>query len=98
MWISSAESHLSLLEGIIRSAKRLRKGKPCCLEHRRKVYLCLLYKIHYTVDHPKHKYLHHFVAARNTRVSAALGKLALVIPRCRTYQFSQSFLPAAVPL
>ena len=45
-----------------------------------------------------HEYLHHFAAARNARGSAALCKLALVIPRCETDQFSQSFLPVAVKL
>ena len=41
------------------------------------------------------EYLNDFVAARNTGASAALGELLLVIPICRTDQFSQSFLPAA---
>ena len=36
-----------------------------------------------------------FFAARNTRTSAALGELVLMIPRCRTDQFSLSFMPAA---
>ena len=44
------------------------------------------------------EYLHHFVVACNTRASAALGELASEIPRCRTDQFSWSFLPAAVRL
>ena len=54
------------------------------LGHRRKVSaLCLLYKIYHRAAHPLHEYLHHFVAARSTRASVALGELALVIPRCR---------------
>ena len=44
------------------------------------------------------EYLNDFIAARNTRTSAALCELLLVIPLCRTGQFSRSFLPAAVPL
>ena len=43
-----------------------------------------------------HESLQHFVAARNTSTSAALGELAVVNPRCRNYQFGWSFLPAAV--
>ena len=71
----------------------------CSLAHRRKFSaLCLLYKIYHRVDYPTNGYLNHFVAARNTRASPALGKLALVIPRCRTDQFSRSFGPAAVRL
>ena len=48
------------------------------------------------VEDPMNEYLNHFVAPRNTRALAALGELVLVISRCRTDQFSQSFLPAAV--
>ena len=51
-----------------------------------------LYKIYHRVDYLLHEYLNHFVAACNTRASAALCELALVIPRCRTYQFILSFL------
>ena len=39
------------------------------------------------------KYLNHFVAARNTRASAALVELALVIEHYRKDSFSR-FLPA----
>ena len=46
------------------------------------------------VDHPMNECLKLFVAARNTKTSAALGELALVISRCITDQFSR-FLPAA---
>ena len=41
------------------------------------------------------RYLKHYVTARNTRASAALGEMVLVIPHCRTDYFSWSFLPAA---
>ena len=54
--------------------------------------LCLLYKIYDRMNHRLREYLHHFVAARNTRAPTALGELSLAIPRCRTDQFSLSFL------
>ena len=41
--------------------------------------------------------LHLFVTALNTRVSASLGELGLVISRT-TNQVNRSFLPAAVRL
>ena len=44
------------------------------------------------------EYLNYFVAARNTRASAALGELVLVIRRFRIDQFSRSFMAAAVRL
>ena len=40
-------------------------------------------------------YLNLFVAARDTIASAALGESAMVIPSCRSYQFSRSILSAA---
>ena len=60
--------------------------------------ICLLHKIYHRVDHHMNEYLNRFVAARNITTSATLGELALVIPWCKTDQFSQSFLPAAVRL
>ena len=99
VWISSAESHLGLLDSIVCSAERLCDDELCCLGHRKKVrVLCLLCRIYHSVDQPMNEHLSHFVAARNTKASAAPGKLALVIPRCRSDQFSLSFLPAAVRL
>ena len=44
------------------------------------------------------EYVNNFVAARNTRASAALGKLALVNSTYKTDQFSRSFLLTAVRL
>ena len=87
------------LDSIVRSAERLCEGEICCSEYRRKVSaLCLLYKINHRENHPLNGYLNHFVAARNTKTSTALGVLALVIPRYRTDKFSRSFLPAALRL
>ena len=48
------------------------------------------------MDHPLNEYLNQFVTASNTRALAALGELALMIPHCRTDQFSLSFLSTAV--
>ena len=79
--MSSAESHLGLLNSIVRSAERLCESKLCCLGHRRKVTaLCLVCKIYHRVNHPMNGHLNHFVATRKTRASAALGDLSLVIP------------------
>ena len=97
--MSSAESHLGLLDCIVRAAERLWEGELCCLGHRRKgIAMCLLYKIYHRADHFMNGYLNHFAAARNTRTSAALSELGLVILCCRTDKFSRSFLPAAVRL
>ena len=93
--LSSAESHLGLLDRVVRSAKRLSERELCCLRHRRKDNaLCLLCKICHRVDYPMNKHSNHFVAVRNIGDSAILGELALVIPRCRNDQFSRSFFSA----
>ena len=61
------------LNSAVRSAERLCEGDLCCLGHRRIVsVLCLPCKIFHRADHPIHECLHHFVAAHNTRASAAL--------------------------
>ena len=97
--MSSAESYLSLLDRVVRLAERLCEGELCCLRHKSKASaLCLFYKSHRRADHSLHEHLHQFVAARNTRGSAALCELALVKPGLRTDQFSPSFLPPDVRL
>ena len=97
--MSSAESRLGSLDSIVRSVKRFCKGELCCLRHRRRVSaLCWLYKIYHRVDNPMNEYLDHFVAALNFRTSAALCEFTLAISRCRTEQFSRSFLPAVARL
>ena len=88
-----------LLYNIVRSAKRLCKSELGCLGHRTKVIaLCLLYNIYHMVGQPMNKYVNHFVAACNTRASAALGELALVISRYIIDQFSRSILLVSVRL
>ena len=90
---------MGLLDSIVRSAERLCEGDVCCLEHRRKISaLCLFCEIYHRVDHLMNEYLNHIVAARNTRASSDLGELALMTSRCKTNEFSQSFLPADVRL
>ena len=92
-------SHLGLQDSVVCSAERLCEVKLCCLRYRRKVsVLWLIHKIYHRVDYPMSEYLHHFVVTRNTRSSAALGELALVILRCGTDQVGRSFLPADVRL
>ena len=79
--MSSAEFHLSLLDRFVHSAEVLCDGELCCLGPRKR---CLLYKIYHRANHPMHEYLHYYVAARETRASAAPCEVALVIPSCRT--------------
>ena len=89
-----------LLNSVICSAERLYEGELCYLGHRMKLNaFSLLYNIYHRMNSfPMNEYLHHFVATRNTRTSAALVELTLAIPHCRIDQFSRSFLPAALCL
>ena len=74
--MSSTESHLGLLVRVVRIAESLFEGDLCCVGNRRRLSAwCLLYKIYPRAGHPLHEYLHQFVAARNTRASAALSEL-----------------------
>ena len=86
--MSSSESHLCLLNSIFRSAARSCEGELCSLPHKKVSALWLLYEIYHRVDYPMNGYLNNFLAARNTRASAALGELSLVVQRCRTGQLS----------
>ena len=49
--------------------------------------VCLIYDLSQSGP-PMNEYLHHFIATRDTRASAALGKLALMMLRCKTDKFS----------
>ena len=74
-------------------------GELCCLGHRRKgSAFCLIYKIYHRLNHPMSEYLRNLVAACNTRAAATLDEFALRIQRCRTDQFSLSFLSTVVRL
>ena len=93
------KSHSGLLDSIVCSTERLCEGALGFLGHRRMFRLLgLLYKSYHRLDYPMNQHLNHFVALCSTRDSAALGELALMISRCRTDQFSQLLLPAAVRL
>ena len=94
--MSTVESHLGLLVSIVRSVKILCWDELCCLRHKSKVSdLFLLYKIYYRVGHPMNEQSASFSCNLYHFLAAAPDELAFVIPRCRTDQFSRSFLPAA---
>ena len=83
----STQSHLGLLDSIVRSAERLWESELCCLEYRRKVStLYLLRKIYHRVGHSTNEYLNYFL-----QLQLVLGELALVILRSKTDQFPARF-------
>ena len=72
----------------------------CDLLHRRKVAsLCMFYKIFNNACHPvRLHYPNLLVPTRVTRRTAVMHDNVLVAPRCRTVQYTRSFVPACVTL
>lgn len=101
VWSSAAACHLSLLDRIVRRAAALSEGEVNCdLVHRRRVaFLCMFFKIFNNVDHPVRSHCPPpCVPARFTRRTAAMHDFVLLTPRCRTVQYTRSFIPACVAL
>ena len=101
VWSSAAACHLSLLDRTVRRAVSLSEGTVRCdLAHRRQVAsLCMFFKIFHNGDHPvRSHYPSLFVPTRLTRRAAALHDFVLLAPRCKTVQYSRSFVPACVAL
>ena len=72
--LDSKSASFHLLQALYRKQWMTLSLRPYI--NRRKVsVLCLLYEIYHRLDHPMNEYLHHFIAARNARVSAVPGEL-----------------------
>ena len=101
MWCSAGDSHLKLLDRVVRSAGFLAGGVlECNLAHRRPVAeLCMLFKIKSKTMHPlSGALLLPYVTARVTRGALVANRHSFVPPRCRASQYRRSFLPLSVPL
>ena len=91
--MSSAESHLNLLDRVVYSAERLCEGEFFLWYRRKIITLGLLYAIYHRLEHPMNEYLKHLVATRTAGASADLCVLLMVMPSCKTDQLSRYFLP-----
>ena len=61
--------------------------------------VCMLYKIWCNPFHPLHAQLPQlYVPIRLTRAAVAAHDYAFEVPRCRTVQYSRSFIPWSVSL
>lgn len=99
VWMSAASSYLALLDRVVRHASRLCGGDiGCDLWYRRRVSaLCVFYRIRVMMTHPvKELFPPLHVAGRNTRGALAAHSVTLAYPRCRSAQFSRTFVPACV--
>ena len=100
VWCSAADSHLKLLDRVVRSIGFLAGGVlEYNLAHRRSVaVLCMLFKIKSNLMHPLSGALPlPYVPPRVNRALFAL-RHSFALPRCRTSQYRRIFVPLSVPL
>ena len=101
MWYSAADSHLKLLDIVVRSAGFLAGGVlERNLAHRQSVAdLCMLFKIKSNPMHPLSGELPlPYLPARVTRGALVAHGHSFMPPRCRTSQYCRSFVPLSVSL
>ena len=98
VWGSAADTHLKLLERIVRQVRILIPDLTIDLEHRRKVAAqCMFYKIYNNLRHPVRSLLPDpYVGNRNTRHNETFNRLALRPSRYKTEQFKRSFIPSCL--
>ena len=101
VWCLAADSHLKLLDRVVRSAGFLAGGVlDCNLAHRRSVAeLYMLFKIKSNPMHPLSSALPSpYVPARATCGALVAHRHAFVPARCRTSQYRRTFVPNSVSL
>ena len=98
---SVADTHLKLLDHAVSGARFLTGGVlECDISNRRSVaVLCMLHKIRYNPVHPLNGTLPGpYVPARVTRGALVAHRYTYAPPRCRTMQYSRTFIPFSVSL
>ena len=100
-WCSVADKHLKLVDGAVSGARFLTGAVfEYDTAHRRSVaVLCMLYKIRCNPVHPPNGALPGpYVPVRVTRGSLVAHQFTYARPRCRTQQYSRTFIPLSVSL
>ena len=101
VWCSAADSHLKLLDRVVRIAGFLAGGVlDCNVAYRRSVAeLCMFCKIKSNSMHPLSGALPlPYVPARVTRGALVAHRNSFAPPRCRTSQYRRIFVPRSVSL
>ena len=101
VWCSAADSHLKLLDRVVRSAGFLACGVlECNLAHRESVAeLCMLFRIKSNSMNPLSGALPSpYVPARITRGALVAHRHSFAPPRCRSSQYRRTFVPLSVSL
>ena len=99
-WCSAADTHLKLLDRAVSDAWFLTGGVfECDISHRRSMaVLCMLYKIRCNPVHPLNGALPGLsVPALVTRGTLFAHQYTYALPRCRTLQYSRTFIPFSGP-
>ena len=101
VWCSAADTHLKLLDRAVSGARFLTGGVfECDIAHRRSVaVLCMLYKIRCKAMHPLYSALPGpYVPMWVARGALVTHRYAYAPPRCRTLEYSRTFIPFSVSL
>ena len=96
----AADTHIKLLDRALSGARFLTDGVfECDISHRLSVaVLCMLYKIRCYQVHPLKWLPGPYVPARVTRGALVAHRYTYAPPRCRTLQYSITFIPFSVSL
>ena len=101
VWCSAADAHLKLLDRAVSGARFLTEGAfECDIAHRRSVaVLCILYKIRCNPMHTLNGALPGpYLPVWVTRGALVAHRYTYAPPRCRTSQYSITFIPLSVSL
>ena len=101
VWCSAADTHLKQLDRAVSGVRFLTWGVfKCDISQRRSVaVLCMLYKIRCNLVHPLNGALPGpYVPVRVTRGALVAHRYTYAPPRCRTLQYSRTFIPFSVSL
>ena len=101
VWCSAADTHLKLLDRAVSGARfQTWCVFECDISHRRSVaVLCMLYEIRCNPVQPLNGALHGpYVLVRITSGTLVAHRYTYAPPRCRTLQYSRTFLPFSVSL
>ena len=94
VWSSAADTHLRLLDRVVRTVFTLSNGQVLCdLDHRRSVAeLCVFHKLFFNFDHPVKRLMPGpMLRRRDTRRTLAAHEFAVQPIACRTEQFRRCF-------
>ena len=99
VYCSAADTHIKLLDRAVSGARFLIGGVfECDISHRRSLQFCMLYKIRFHPMHPLNDALPGPYVPVRPRGAVVVHRYTYALPRCRTSQYSTTFVPLSVPL